>query len=107
MSPIVNLHVHHDRRGRLRHALRSTAAHDALVRGAEDLFVRHHLGILTRGQKAATARWIRSKQGRDGSWDEPYHTGTGLPGDFYLNYHLYRQPFPVMALGRLLAGADG
>ena len=36
---------------------------------------------------------------RDGGWDEPYYTGTGFPGDFYLNYHLYRDVFPVMALG--------
>jgi squalene-hopene/tetraprenyl-beta-curcumene cyclase len=38
-----------------------------------------------------------------GGWDEPYYTGTGFPGDFYLNYHLYRDVFPVMALGRVLA----
>jgi squalene-hopene/tetraprenyl-beta-curcumene cyclase len=44
-------------------------------------------------------------QREDGSWDEPYFTGTGFPGDFYLNYHLYRQVFPVMALGRVLAGS--
>ena len=37
-----------------------------------------------------------------GGWDEPYYTGTGFPGDFYLNYHLYRDVFPVMALGRVL-----
>ncbi len=30
----------------------------------------------------------------------PEFTGTGFPGDFYINYHLYRQVFPVMALGR-------
>ena len=35
---------------------------------AEDLFVRHFLGILTPEQKDATARWIRSKQRDDGSW---------------------------------------
>jgi squalene-hopene/tetraprenyl-beta-curcumene cyclase len=37
----------------------------------------------------------------DGTWDEPYHTGTGFPSDFYINYHLYRLLFPIMALGRL------
>ena len=54
-------------------------------------------------------RWLADTQRSDGSWDEPQFTGTGFPGDFYLNYHLYRQVFPVMALGRLLsnAGADG
>ena len=38
-----------------------------------------------------------------GGWDEPNFTGTGFPGDFYLNYHLYRDVFPVMALARVLA----
>ncbi len=38
----------------------------------------------------------------DGNWDEPWYTGTGFPGDFYINYHLYRLCFPVMALGRWL-----
>ena len=37
----------------------------------------------------------------DGTWDEPYYTGTGFPGDFYINYHLYRLVFPISALGRL------
>jgi len=46
--------------------------------------------------------WLAATQRPDGSWDEPYFTGTGFPGDFYLNYHLYRQVFPVMALGRAL-----
>ena len=34
----------------------------------------------------------------DGTWDEPEHTGTGFPRDFYINYHLYRHVFPTMAL---------
>jgi squalene-hopene/tetraprenyl-beta-curcumene cyclase len=38
-----------------------------------------------------------------GGWDEPWYTGTGFPGDFYINYHLYRLVFPVSALGRWLA----
>jgi squalene-hopene/tetraprenyl-beta-curcumene cyclase len=33
-----------------------------------------------------------------GTWEEPEHTGTGFPGDFYINYHLYRHVFPLMAL---------
>jgi len=51
--------------------------------------------------------WLVETQRGDGGWDEPQFTGTGFPRDFYLNYHLYRQVFPVMALGRLLTGADG
>jgi squalene-hopene/tetraprenyl-beta-curcumene cyclase len=35
---------------------------------------------------------------QEGTWDEPYHTGTGFPRDFYINYHLYRHLFPLMAL---------
>jgi squalene-hopene/tetraprenyl-beta-curcumene cyclase len=47
-------------------------------------------------------RWLVETQREDGSWDEPWYTGTGFPGDFYLNYHLYRQVFPVSALGRVV-----
>jgi squalene-hopene/tetraprenyl-beta-curcumene cyclase len=42
-------------------------------------------------------------QRADGSWDEPWYTGTGFPGAFYINYHLYRLIFPVSALGRCLS----
>ncbi len=46
--------------------------------------------------------WLAAAQRPDGSWDEPQFTGTGFPGDFYINYHLYRLVFPVSALGRYL-----
>jgi squalene-hopene/tetraprenyl-beta-curcumene cyclase len=46
--------------------------------------------------------FLAGTQRDDGGWDEPYFTGTGFPGDFYLNYHLYRDVFPVMALARFL-----
>lgn len=36
----------------------------------------------------------------DGSWEEPYYTGTGFPGHFYLRYNLYYQHFPLTALAR-------
>jgi squalene-hopene/tetraprenyl-beta-curcumene cyclase len=42
----------------------------------------------------------------DGTWDEDLFTGTGFPGDFYINYHLYRLTFPVMALGRYVGGQE-
>jgi squalene-hopene/tetraprenyl-beta-curcumene cyclase len=48
-------------------------------------------------------RWLVEHQREDGSWDEPQYTGTGFPCDYYINYHLYRLTFPVMALGRCLA----
>ena len=41
--------------------------------------------------------FLRERQ-VDGTWDEPEHTGTGFPRDFYINYHLYRHVFPTMAL---------
>jgi squalene-hopene/tetraprenyl-beta-curcumene cyclase len=44
-----------------------------------------------------------STQRADGGWDEPQYTGTGFPSDYYINYHLYRLTFPIMALGRCLA----
>ena len=46
--------------------------------------------------------WLAETQRPDGGWDEPQFTGTGFPGDFYIRYHLYRQVFPMMALGRYL-----
>ena len=46
--------------------------------------------------------WLVTTQRPDGTWDEPQFTGTGFPGDFYINYHLYRLVFPVSALGRYL-----
>ena len=46
--------------------------------------------------------WLIATQRPDGTWDEPQFTGTGFPGDFYINYHLYRLVFPTMALGRCL-----
>ena len=44
--------------------------------------------------------WLVATQQTDGSWREDWFTGTGFPRVFYLNYHLYRIYFPLMALGR-------
>jgi squalene-hopene/tetraprenyl-beta-curcumene cyclase len=56
---------------------------------------------------ARGVQWLIATQRPDGSWDEPHYTGTGFPSDYYINYHLYRLAFPVMALGRCLdARAD-
>jgi squalene-hopene/tetraprenyl-beta-curcumene cyclase len=46
------------------------------------------------------ARWLVERQEEDGQWLEPQFTGTGFPGDFYIKYHLYRNYWPLMALGR-------
>ena len=45
--------------------------------------------------------WLAATQQADGSWAEDLFTGTGFPGDFYINYELYRIVFPLAALGRL------
>jgi squalene-hopene/tetraprenyl-beta-curcumene cyclase len=42
--------------------------------------------------------YLLRTQKKDGSWDEPYYTGTGFPRVFYLMYHMYRQYFPMIAL---------
>jgi squalene-hopene/tetraprenyl-beta-curcumene cyclase len=42
--------------------------------------------------------FLRERQ-QGGTWLEPEYTGTGFPGDFYLNYGMYRHLFPTMALG--------
>ena len=66
------------------------------------------LALLAAGPPGPAAeagiRWLASRQRSDGGWDEPQYTGTGFPGDFYINYHLYRLVFPLSALGRYVAG---
>ncbi len=72
---------------------------------------------------AKGCQFLVSTQRSDGTWDEPYYTGTGFPGyglgakvdlrkgaplpqgkelarGFMLNYHWYRHYFPITALGR-------
>ena len=79
-------------------------------------------GVILRGLE-----FLLSTQRRDGTWDEPYYTGTGFPGygfgarldfrdeqtkeriaqgtelqrGFMINYNLYRHYFPLMAMGRV------
>ena len=70
------------------------------------------LGLLAAGRRDSKAvergiAWLTGAQREDGSWDEPYFTGTGFPWDFSINYHLYRQVFPLTALGRYVHGDPG
>ncbi len=74
-------------------AARSTPSQTAwailgLFAGGDDssLSVRHGIEYLVETQRA------------DGSWDEELATGTGFPKVFYLNYHLYKDYFPLLAL---------
>ncbi|WP_329025088.1 squalene--hopene cyclase [Streptomyces sp. NBC_00690] len=67
------------------------------------------LALLAAGERENKAvergvAWLTGTQRADGSWDEPYFTGTGFPWDFSINYHLYRQVFPLTALGRYVRG---
>ncbi len=67
-------------------------------------------GLVAAGERDAAARgvaWLVETQRADGTWDEPWFTGTGFPGSFYINYHLYRMVFPISALGRYLAAEEG
>ncbi|MGQ9699477.1 MAG: squalene--hopene cyclase [Candidatus Bipolaricaulaceae bacterium] len=51
--------------------------------------------------------YLLSSQTPDGTWEEPYFTGTGFPTDFMICYHLYRHYFPLMALGRYRRALEG
>ncbi|MGW6457325.1 squalene--hopene cyclase [Streptomyces sp. NPDC055078] len=67
------------------------------------------MALLAAGEREGKAAergvaWLAETQRADGSWDEPYFTGTGFPWDFSINYHLYRQVFPLTALGRYVHG---
>ena len=81
-------------------------------------------------EHSATQRGVQylvQTQQEDGSWDEPYFTGTGFPGygvgqrlmrlpqpgergyqglelpaAFMINYHIYRNCWPLAALGRYM-----
>ena len=76
--------------------------------------------------------YLTETQQDDGTWDEPYFTGTGFPGygggerlrtppeygefthqgldmpaGFMINYHLYRNYWPLLALGRYSKAKSG
>ncbi|MBM3939359.1 MAG: squalene--hopene cyclase [SAR202 cluster bacterium] len=91
------------------------------------------IALLAAGEQAhpATRRgiaWLASRQREDGTWDEPQFTGCGFPGygvgeratgpagarrsaargsGFMINYHLYRNYFPLWALGRFHRATNG
>jgi squalene-hopene/tetraprenyl-beta-curcumene cyclase len=69
------------------------------------------LGLLSSGGAPdaldAGLRWLVEHQNEDGTWDEPYFTGTGFPGDFYIKYHEYRNYFPTLALARAYSKGVG
>ncbi len=65
------------------------------------------IGLMAAGDCESEAvrrgiEFLLERQNEDGSWPEPEFTGTGFPGHFYINYHQYRNQFPLTALGRYL-----
>ncbi|MEW6658343.1 MAG: squalene--hopene cyclase [Thermodesulfobacteriota bacterium] len=65
------------------------------------------LGLMAAGEAAspevkAGVDYLLKTQTLQGRWEEPYYTGTGFPGHFMIRYHLYRDCFPLMALGQYL-----
>jgi squalene-hopene/tetraprenyl-beta-curcumene cyclase len=61
------------------------------------------LGLIAGGDPSSLSvqhgiEYLLETQRSDGSWDEELATGTGFPKVFYLNYHLYKDYFPLMAL---------
>jgi squalene-hopene/tetraprenyl-beta-curcumene cyclase len=43
--------------------------------------------------------YLLAQQKNDGTWDEEQFTGTGFPKYFMIRYHIYRNCFPLSALG--------
>ena len=63
------------------------------------------LSLFTAGEvrSIAVARGVEylvATQNQDGSWNEDAFTGTGFPKFFMIKYHIYRNCFPLTALGR-------
>lgn len=63
------------------------------------------LGLLAAGEVDDSrlrrgVAWLLTRQLPQGGWEEELYTGTGFPNAFYLNYHFYREYFPLLALGR-------
>ncbi len=63
------------------------------------------MGLISAGEGDSDSvrrgiQYLIDSQHDDGTWDEPWWTGTGFPKVFYLKYHLYRISFPLMALSR-------
>jgi squalene-hopene/tetraprenyl-beta-curcumene cyclase len=61
------------------------------------------LGLIAGGDPSSLSvhhgiEYLLETHRSEGSWDEELATGSGFPKVFYLNYHLYKDYFPLMAL---------
>ena len=65
------------------------------------IFGANTVSPATRPDRPSLRRGIEyliRTQNADGSWTEHETTGTGFPKVFYLNYRMYRNYFPLLAL---------
>jgi len=69
------------------------------------LLALHAAGDTTSAAVRRGVEWLLSHQLPNGDWAEELMTGTGFPRVFYLQYHLYRHYFPVLALAALRPAA--
>ena len=63
------------------------------------------LALLAAGEAdsrsaAQGVKYLLNTQNEDGTWDEDAFTGTGFPKFFMIKYHIYRNCFPLTALGK-------
>jgi len=63
------------------------------------------MGLIAAGEALspevrAGVEYLVKTQNAQGCWDEAYFTGTGFPSHFMIRYHLYRDCFPLQALGQ-------
>jgi len=63
------------------------------------------LALMAAGEEKSTSvadgiQYLIRTQKPDGTWDEDQFTGTGFPKYFMIKYHIYRNCFPLMALGK-------
>jgi squalene-hopene/tetraprenyl-beta-curcumene cyclase len=70
------------------------------------------MGLIAAGETdspevEAGIHYLLETQNNAGRWDEQYYTGNGFPCHFKIRYHLYRDCFPLMALGMYQQNKEG
>jgi len=63
------------------------------------------LALMAAGEERSASvsdgiQYLIRTQKPDGTWDEDHFTGTGFPKYFMIKYYIYRNCFPLMALGK-------
>ena len=69
------------------------------------------LGLIAGGDASSLSvqhgiEYLLETQRPNGSWEEELATGTGFPKVFYLNYHLYKDYFPLLALSAFVKSRE-